>query len=248
MRLETVGRDCLFLNWALPVERLPRLEGQLRYDVVESDGERFVFASAALFRQRVLELPGVQFPKVSFPQLSLRLCTLDRDSVPSLYVCTLLMPAWAYASFKLLAWRPARLATFDYPRAGAGLESAPLRWRIKSQGMLDVTVTEGAMGVGEGPSLGDWAQCVGYFQRRSRWYLGSPDGLRRISVERGEGQAVPVAAEMAQNTLLSDCLESDARQVWPGLHSAWLSPEASFILEIGRAKERGLPERLPAPG
>ena len=50
MILETIGRDCLFLNWALPAATLPELEPPLRYDLHRWRDKDYVFLLAALFR------------------------------------------------------------------------------------------------------------------------------------------------------------------------------------------------------
>ncbi len=248
MILETIGRDCLFLNWALPAAALPELEAPLRYDRHRWRGEDYVFLSAALFRQQVIDIPGTIFPKVSYPQLSLRLSTVDGDGVPSFFLCTVLLPAWVLPSVRLVARQQARKASFSYPAQGAEIASSPLRWSVKSRGRLEVTVSAGAAATGEGPELGDWQQSVTYFQRRKRWYFSSPGGLRRLEVTSREVQAIPIAAEVADDSLLSSCLAGRSERGWPALHSAWLSPEIPFVFEIGGAQERPLPRHVPAPG
>ncbi len=248
MILETIGRDCLFLNWALPVEALPELEAPLRYDLHRWRGEDHVFLSAALFRQQVIDIPKVIFPRVSYPQLSLRLSTVDGDGVPSFFLCTVLLPAWVLPSVRLVARQQARKASFHYPTQGAGLAESPLRWSVKSKGCLDVTVSAGAAATGEGPPLGGWDQAVTYFQRRKRWYFSSPGGLRRLEVTSRDVQAIPIAAEVADDSLLSSCVAGSSERGWPPLHSAWLSPEIPFVFEIGWVKDRPLPRHVPAPG
>lgn len=248
MILETIGRDCLFLNWALPVEALPELDAPLRYDLHGWREGEYVFVSAALFRQQVIEIPKVIFPRVSYPQLSVRLCILDGDGMPSFYVSTVLLPAWVLPSVRLVSRQQAHKASFQYPTQGAGLADSPLRWSVRSKGRLDVSVTSGAAAFGEGPTLGDWGQTVTYFQRRKRWYFTAPDGLRRIEVTSRDVQAVPVATEVSDDSLLSSCLSAPSDQRWPALHSCWLSPEVPFVFETGWARDRPLPRHVPAPG
>ena len=114
--------------------------------------------------------------------------------------------------------------------------------------MLDVSVSAGAAAAGDGPVLGDWAQTVTYFQRRKRWYFSSPGGLKRIEVTSRDVQAIPIATEVENDSLLLSCLTGSTDGRWPGLHSCWLSPEVPFVFEIGWAKERPLPRHVPAPG
>lgn len=247
MILETIGRDCLFLNWALPVEALPELEPPLRYDVHGWRDHDYVFLSAALFRQQLIDIPKVIFPRVSYPQLSVRLCTLDGDGMPSFFISTVLLPAWVLPSVRLVARQQASKASFHYP-SQASLEGSPLHWSVKSTGQLEVSVSPGAAAAGEGPVLGDWDQTVTYFQRRKRWYFSSAHGLRRIEVTSRKVQALPIATEVEDDSLLSTCFTLSADRGWPNLHSCWLSPEVPFVFEIGWAKDPPLPRHVPAPG
>ncbi len=248
MILETIGRDCLFLNWALPEAALPVLEGPLRYDLHDWQGSRYGFASAALFRQQVVDIPKVLFPKVSYPQLTLRLCTVDGDGVPSFFLCTILLPAWVLPSVRLVARQQARMASFSYPAQGADVGSGSLRWCVKSGERLEVDATAGSGVTGHGPSLGGWSQAATYFQRRKRWYFSAPDGLRRIEVTSRDVEAVPLSVDVRDDALLQGCVEPGPTDGWPQLHSSWLSPEIPFVFEIGWAKDRPLPRHVPAPG
>jgi hypothetical protein len=248
MILQTIGRDCLFLNWALPVEALPELVAPLRYDRHRWQGSDHVFVSTALFRQQVLDIPKVPFPRVSYPQLSVRLCTTDGDGVPSFFLCSVLLPAWVLPSVRLVARQQARKARFSYPSQGAQLAIAPLRWRVRSGKTLEVTATAGSGVTGAGPSLGSWQQAVTYFERRKRWYFAAADGLRRIEVSSRDVESVPVTVEVKDDSLLSSCLESGVEGGWPELHSGWLSPEIPLVFEFGWAMESRLPRQVPAPG
>jgi hypothetical protein len=246
--LKTIGRDCLFLNWALPASTLPALAPPLRYDSLHADGRQTVFLSAALFRQQILDIPGVRFPKVSYPQLSLRLCTVDGEGMPSFYLCKLLLPAWVLPSVRLVARQQAHTALFDYPPQGAQPVERPLSWQVRKRDRLEVAARAGTTAAGPGPSLGSWEQAVTYFQRRNRWYFGGPDGLRRLEVESRDAQAVPVAASVVEAGLLGACLAGGVEGGWPALHSAWFSPEIPFVFKLGWAGEAALPRRVPAPG
>lgn len=248
MLLQTIGRDCLVLNWALPVAGLPELEPPLRYDVQAWEGEDHVFLSAALFHQQVIDLPKVGFPKVSYPQLCVRLCVLDRDGAPSFYLTSLLLPAWALPSARLVARQPAHSATFDYPQPGAGLEGSPRRWLVKARGRLVVSAAEGGAVAGVGPDLGSWDRTVTYFQRRRRWYFRTADGLGRIEVRDRPQQPVTVSAEVEEVDLLHGCLAAGAADEWPRLHSAWYCSEMPFVFEIGWTSKGSLPRQVPAPG
>jgi hypothetical protein len=231
---------------------LPQLDAPLRYDVLSWQGEELVFLSAALFRQQILDIPGVRFPRVSYPQLSLRLCTLDGEGMPSFYLCTLLLPAWVLPSVRLVARQQAQKASFAFPPQGARPEGG-LRWLVKRRERLEVEVRPGPGTSGRGPQLGSWEQAVTYFQRRDRWYFAGAGGLRRLEVKSRDVQVLPLAVAVEEVGLLSSCLAervtgSEVEGGWPELHSAWLSPEIPFIFELGWAGETKMPRHLPAPG
>ena len=248
MIFETIGRDCLFLNWALPAAALPELDAPLRYDLHSWRGEEHVFLSVVLFRQQILDIPRVRLPKVSYPQASLRLCTLDGGGMPSFFLSSVMLPAWVIPSVRLVARQPARKATFAFPQPGAGAGESERRWSVKSRSRLTVAARPAGASAGSGPRLGSWEQTVTYFQRRNSWYFRAADGLRRIEVKRREAQVVPVAAEVEESELLADCLGLGAGARWPDLHSSWLSPAIPFVFQVGGARERTVPRRLPAPG
>jgi uncharacterized protein YqjF (DUF2071 family) len=50
MILETRVRDCLFLNWAVPVAALPAPVHPLRYQAHTWQGEDYTFVSAVPFQ------------------------------------------------------------------------------------------------------------------------------------------------------------------------------------------------------
>ena len=212
MILETIGRDCLFLNWALPVEAVPELEAPLRYDLHRWRDSDYVFLSAALFRQQVLDIPKVIFPRVSYPQAVLRLCTTDADGVPSFFLCSVLLPAWVLPSVRLVARQQARKASFDYPAQGAGVGAATLRWSVRSGDRLEVAASAGAGLTGDGPSLGNWRQSVAYFERRERWYFATADGLRHVEVSSRDVESVPVDVGWWSNSSSRDT--GPSRRSW----------------------------------
>ena len=168
MQLRTLGRDCLILNWVVPIAGLPPAPAGLEYAVASSAGADRVLASLALFRQRILQLPGVSIPKVSFPQLTVRVCVLDAEGVASFFVPALKVPAWVLPTMKLVAPRSARMATFDVPPSGSMPGDEPLRWRVRGRGALEVAVCAGARWDPVEPDLGGFEGVVRYVQRRRR--------------------------------------------------------------------------------
>src|SRR5204862_1950838 len=79
LRLQTVVRDCLFLNWALRPEDLPEPPEPLRYEVLTGPQGDFVFVSAVLFRQEGMHFPNLPLPRLSYPQCNVRTYVLDGD-------------------------------------------------------------------------------------------------------------------------------------------------------------------------
>ena len=94
MRLRSTVRHCLYLNWALPRDAAPSLQSPLRYETHRLDGEDYVFVSALLFRQHRSHLEAVPVPRLSFPQLNLRLYVYD-DELPAVYFLHMFVPRWA---------------------------------------------------------------------------------------------------------------------------------------------------------
>ncbi|HTQ79664.1 MAG TPA: DUF2071 domain-containing protein, partial [Thermoanaerobaculia bacterium] len=106
MMLQSVVRDCLYLNWALPAAALPPLPPPLRYQLHPFQGEDHAFASAVLFQQEGLHLARLPSLRLSYPQCNLRLYVLDGDGVPSVLFCSMLMPLWLVPGVRLLSHQP----------------------------------------------------------------------------------------------------------------------------------------------
>ena len=79
MILQTVVRDCLYVNWAIPCAALPPLPDGLRPEEHEEAGERFAFVSLVCFRQERLHHELAPFLNVSYPQCNLRLHVRDGE-------------------------------------------------------------------------------------------------------------------------------------------------------------------------
>ncbi|HVG06446.1 MAG TPA: DUF2071 domain-containing protein [Thermoanaerobaculia bacterium] len=258
MKLTMTVRDCLYLNWALPVEVLPEPPAPLRYQLHSSEGRDWVFASALLFHQDAVRLAALPLIRVGYPQFNLRFYVLDREGTPSVLFRRMLMPGWVVPGVRLVSHQPAFGARLDFPRPTVDAGDGPWRWRVEHGGTLEVrawrdmsAVSAGA-GIGEGPRLGSWDDTVRYFQVRLRGYAQNADGrLRRIDVRKPSAVAVawPLRAEVSGAQLLPDlfCLPSNGF-AWPPLHSAWLSPEIPFAFELGLVpKEVAVRRSMPQP-
>ena len=117
--LQSVVRDCLYLNWALPAAALPPAPAPLRYQLHPFQGEDHVFASAVLFHQEGLHLQGLPRLRLSYPQCNVRLYVLDGDSVPAVLFRSMLMPLWVVPGVRLVSQQlPRRMHEIARSRLG----------------------------------------------------------------------------------------------------------------------------------
>ena len=224
MILRTHVRDCLYLNWALPAERMPAPPDPLRYDVRESDGEAVVFASALFFRQNGLQLTSVPFPRVDAPQFQLHLCTLDADGVPSVLIRAVLVPGWFAPGARWVTRQPARAARLVYPASIAAWTPGGGRCtRAPGWGAPGWSSREKSGHLfGSRPDLGTWDQTVSFFRRRGLGFTETLRGPRRVEIERTQAAVTPIRATVAENDLLLHYLAELEPIGLPALHSAWL--------------------------
>jgi len=169
--LRTVVRDCLYLNWALPVERLPGLPEPLSYEEHLHGGVRITFGSALLFRHEHLHLAGLPFLRFSYPQFHLRFYVRDHEGVASIYFQSILVPRWVVPSARWVAHQPAVAAQFRYPQPSARPDAEEWSWEVVRDVPLRLSARLGAPLVAAGPSLGSWERTVDYFRARSRGYV-----------------------------------------------------------------------------
>lgn len=258
MRLRSQVQDALYLNWALPVAALPPLPEPLRYQTFPADAEEgagegrvardgsasgrreMAFASALLFRHRGVHLPQFPFVRFSYPQLNLRLYTLDADRVPSVLFVDMLMPWWVGPAVRLVADGSASAARFSYPRPSADPTAAEWSWRVDQRGgALDVLGRRGSgMALTASTSVGTWKETVRFFRERPRGYVLTGGRLRRVEAEHPPVEVWPMTVEVGEDSLLRRVLPLGAANghgeaPWPDLHSAWLCPEIPFVFELG---------------
>ena len=246
MILHTQVRDCLYLNWALPAERLPEPPEPLRYDTREKDGESVVFASALFFRHGDLRFSSLPIPGVDAPQFQLHLCTLDGDGVPSVLIRAVLVPGWFAAGARLFGRQPAQGAQLAFP-ASTG-EAAAWTWEVRRGTRLVVQGEIGPPTRCPGPDLGTWNQTVSFFRRRGLGFTESMRGLRRIEIERSNADVTPIRATVAENALLLRYLKELSPLEMPELHSAWLCAPMQVSYELSGAPRSAVGTSLPAPG
>ena len=231
--LRTTVRDCLYLNWALPAESLPKPPAPLRYQRHSWQGQDWVFVSALLFHQDSLHLIALPKLRFGYPQLNLRVCVLDEEGVPAVLFRKMLMPVWVAPGVRLITHQPAQGARLDFPHPSRDVNGGPWHWRAQRKGTLGVTAWQDSPSVGEGPRLGSWEDAVRYFQDRPRGYALASGELHRISSEHPPVPVWPLKAEVEGDGLLPRLFDVPADTHWPGLHSAWLCPEIPFVFELG---------------
>ncbi len=254
MMLRMTVRDCLYLNWALPVERLPEPPAPLRYQLHAWQGRDYVFASALLFHQDAVHFASLPLLRVGYPQLDLRLCVLDPGGVPSVLFRRMLMPAWVTPGVRLLTHQPASRARLDFPRPSRNpAEGGPWTWKIERGGSLEVRAWQDSPQVGEGPRLGTWEQTVRYFHERPRGYVQGVQGSGAVHrIEAGIPQATcwPLRVELRGDDVLRPWLPLDrngSSPGWPAVHSAWLCPEVPFVFELGLVPQIQMAPGVPSP-
>ena len=257
MKLRTVVRDCLFLNWALPAEALPEPPAPLRYQRHAWQGRDHVFASALLFHHDAVRWSALPLLRVGYPQLNVRLYVLDEDGVPSVLFQRELMPAWVAPGVRLVSHHPAASARLDFPRPSREAGASSWSWRAERGGTLTVRAWVHSPVVGEGPRIGSWDETVRYFQERPRGYAVHGGALHRVDASHPPVEAVwPLAAEVVGGDSLlrrllplapglpgpphpSHASQHPSHQAAPGvpqdghghlpaLHSSWLCPEMPF--------------------
>lgn len=254
MRLRSRLRECLCLNWAVPVSHLPPPPDQLRYEIHSGDGADYVLASALLFRHEEVRPETLPLIKVSFPQLNLRLYVLDQEDARAVLFAAILVPGWVVPSAVLVGGQPARAARFGH-QGEPGSTSGCWEWQVMAAGgrgaerrgnaSLHCVATLGSPKVGAGPQIGTWQQTVDYVRLRNRGYARSRGVLKRIETEQPAVDVAPVDVELHDAELPRLLLGAPS---WPALHSAWVCPEMHMRFDLAPERALALPTQAPVPG
>jgi len=266
VKLRTVVRDCLFLNWALPVESLPEPPAPLRYQRHAWQGRDHVFVSALLFHHDAVRWSAFPLLRVGYPQLNVRLYVIDEEGIPSVLFQRELMPAWVAPGVRLISHHPAASARLDFPRPSRQAGADSWSWRAERGGTLTVRAWVHSPTFGEGPRIGGWDETVRYFQERPRGYAVHGGALHRVDASHPPVEGVwPLAAEVGGDALLRRLVPlasglpdpgqgtpamrpQDGHGLWPALHSSWLCPEMPFSIAFDLVpKVHPVVQRLPHP-
>lgn len=245
MILRSKVRDCLFLNWAMPRAELPEPPDPLRYQIHEHEGERWVFASALLFRQEGVHLAAARWLRLSYPQMNLRFNALDADDIPAVLFRTIWVPPWVAPLVRLVGRQPARSATLRFPRR-VDTPERHYGWRVRAGSELVLKAASGTPRLGPGPRLGGWEETVAYFRQRPRGYAESRSGLRRVETTHVSTAVWPMEVELTRGDLLAATVPLEGG--WPPLHSAWICPELTFEFELLPESKAALAAQVAAPG
>jgi len=248
MLLRTVVRDCLYVNWAVPCDRLPPLPESLRYELHSVAGVRYGFVSGLLFRQSGLRLAAMPWARLSYPQLNVRLYVADEEGVPSVLFKALIVPRWVVPLAQVAGQSGLVRGRFDYPRPSRDTGAQGWTWRAKARGLLEVASRQSEPKRGEGPDLGSWQRTCDYFRRRDRGYLSVGAGSYKNKTSHSVTVVWPMSVDVLQDSLLRRLIGGAHESDWPAIHSAWLCPEIPLSFELGGAVKGVMPSRVPAPG
>ena len=248
MHLRTVVRDCLFVNWALPVERLPALPEALRYELHPVGRQRTAFVSAVLFRQTQLRLQALPWVRLSHSQLNVRFYVVDAEAVPSVFLGTMIVPGWIVPLAQAAGQAGLRQGRLEFPRPSRDTGAESWTWKARADGRLRLRARLSAAAAGTGPELGSWQRTCDYFRRRDRGYTMVAGRLQRMETSHSVTTLWPTEVEVGDDGLLKRLLRSSPEQPWPEVHSSWICPETPLEFELCGSGGDGLPRGVPAPG
>ena len=243
MHLRTRALDCLYVNWALPREAAPQLPAPLRYEVHESGGVDYVFASALLFHLSGLRLETLPFVRLSYPQMNCRVYVLDGEGVPSVLFRRILVPAWVVTLSRWLSRQPTTAARFNYPRPSEGPRSDAWSWEVRGPQSLELAGRLASPRFGPGPKLGAWETTLDYFRQRPRGYVQWNQRLRPIATSRVSVEVWPLHVDVGAAGLVAECFPGAPAEAWDTPHSAWLCPEIPFTFELTELRTLRVPGR-----
>lgn len=241
----TVLEDALYLTWAVPFEAVPTPPRPLRLERLPMpDGDR-ALVTLVLFRQSGIRAEALGWPRLSYPQVNLRVAVLDDEAVPSVLLLRELVPAWVVPIARAAGGQPASSALFDFPAPAPTALLERRTWSFSAGTRFEVHAKAGPPPVG---AVGGFAGAVARVRDRPRAYLAAGGRLRRVEREHARVDAVPAAVEMARADWLGARLPAVEPVLWTSLWSAFLVPNASLRFEVEEQRAATLPAQVPAPG
>lgn len=245
MRLTTIARDCLYLNWAVPFRHAPSLPEELTYDLHFAADEEWIFVSALLFRFVGLRAKAMPLLRFSYPQLNLRTYVCDRTGSPAVLYLKTFVPLWMLPVTRLAGRQRSTIGRFDYASPGRQREREVWSWALLGDPRFRAEARLASPAMGPGPALGSWDQTVGYFQRRRKGYSLEQGRLRSVVKTGTAPTNWPLQAGIVDSGLLVGMFPSQPADHWNRPHSAWLCPEIPFSFEVGKSRLSALRGRRP---
>ncbi len=250
MRLRTLARDCLYLNWSLPLRFAPPLPAPLRYEEHAVAGEGHVFVSALLFRLTELRLGAVPGGRLSYPQANVRVYVRDANDQPAVFYLRTLVPLWVVPGARMMGRQPVEVGRLRYPRPSRHRHDGAWRWKVgrsaSSRSSLIIRAELASPRIGPGPRLGPWDRTVAYFRHRAQGYVLDGGEVRAVAPANASIDVWPLIAEVEDSGLMAETVPLAPPDIWGLPHSAWLCPEIPFRFELGRMAGRALGKR-PVP-
>lgn len=250
MYLSTEARDCLYVNWAVPLAEAPPLPSPLRYELHGSSGSELVFFSALCFHMSGLHPEALPMLRISYPQLTFRTYVLDGSGVPSVLFVRVWVPFWVAPLTRWLGRQPSSPGLFRFPPPTRQGLADEYRWQVRGHQALEVKARLATPMVGQKPSLGSFERTVEYFRRRPRGYVVLDGKVRAIDRSHPQVNVLPLEVEVAETGLLRTICPAVQEATWESPHSAWLCPDIPFTFELGPPIHLPLPAaaRIPAAG
>jgi hypothetical protein len=240
MKLHSRVRDCLFLNWALPADRLPPAPAPLRYEIHDAAGEPRVLLSVVCLRQEGSYLDVLPSFRLGFAQFNIRSYVVDADGVPSVLFHEMLVPYWVWPAVRLIARQPVSAAVLSGPATGS---EPPWTWSVSGTSGFACRAEPSSPGVIE-EVFGSWQDLVSSIRSRDRGYVRTAMGIRRLQTRQPTVEAIPVAVELVDTSRLEANLDLSPL---PPLLSAFLCPEIPLTLEFEKTIQP-LRSQAPVPG
>jgi len=240
---ETLLVDALYVNWAVPVDRLPEPPPPLALETVVDGAATLGFVTLVLFRHRGLHDQRLPWLRLEFPQCNLRLPSRDADRVASVWLLRQLVPAWVVPFGRLIARQPVSGAVL---RDEHGAGPAEQRWEIAAGQQLVLSARASGAQVG-GAGFGDWEKLVAFFRERPRGYVQNGAGLRRIEAAFDHAAGLPCSVEVERADWLAERLPGVAPEAWSAPHSAFVVPATRLELERSKVPPVAIAGTVPAP-
>ena len=247
MLFSTLLEDALYLSWAVPFEAVPTPPAPLRLERLVMPGGDRALVTLVLFRQYGIRAEALGWPRLSYPQVNLRLAVQDDEAVPSVLLLRELVPAWVVPIARTAGGQPASAALFDFPAPAPTALAEPRTWAFAAGTRFEVRAQAGAPAPGGQGGVG-FPGAVARVRDRPRAYLAAGGRLRRVEREHGPIEAVPAAVELLRVEWLATRLPAVQPGLWSSPWCAFLVPSARLRFELEEPRAAALPAQVPAPG